>query len=487
MKISIRLRLMISLLTVMGVALWLTAVVIIKDADENMDEHHKSMALHHAKILAEGSIDALVAENYELMNRGVSLSLPEDGYAYAALVRPEGEVLAHTDLPEVGKKMVTEAKPVVQVTKRSMYQQRPVTEVVSSAVSGNTHLANAHVAYYMDFSHDHDEEKLYRLMAIMLMASLLLMAGVYIIADKIIRPIRQLTRAAADFTLEQGVRFSPHIFNRQDEIGELARSFDAMSSHLVKSFEALKVARDDALSAKQKAEFANKAKSEFIANISHELRTPMHAILGYSELGENKVACSVSESEYFSMIRKSGIRLMVLIDKLLDLSKLETGGYEVFYEMHNLKTLTDSCCDESTVLLQEKQLVVSVQSDVEALAEFDLKGIYTVIMSLLANAAKFSEASSKVEIIIKKDVINELSIHFQIQNKGPLIPDDEVSNIFDSFVQSSETKDGAGGAGLGLSVSKKIILAHHGNIWAENAKDQTGVIFHFTLPLMQPQ
>lgn len=485
MKIGIRLRLMVSLFSLMGVALWLTAVVLIKDADERLEIHHKEMAVHSAKTLAESSIDALVSKDYELLERWVWSSLAEDNYAYAALVRPSGQVLAHTDLLYIGEIIPTRDKPVTDMIRETQYQQRPVIEVIYSVTLGKRHLANAHVAYYLDFEHDQDEEIFYRLIGIMVVASLLLMIGVYVITDKIIEPIRQLTNDVSAFSLDKGICFSPLIFNRQDELGELARSFDEMSYRLTNSYKDLKISHDEALEAKEKAELANMAKSEFVANISHELRTPMHAILGYSELGENKIASAEQGAEYFSMIQMSGLRLMNLIDDLLDLSKLETGKFVLDNEQYNLKALVLQCRDEKDESLKEKQIEVLLQCDSDTVTEVDVKGIYKVVMNLLTNAIKFADTKSQILIVIKKEARDEQYIHFQIQNDGPVIPDDEISNIFDAFVQSSETKDGSGGTGLGLSVSKKIIMAHHGKIWAENAKDRNGCIFHFTLPVKQ--
>lgn len=485
MKIGIRLRLLISLFILTGLALWLTAVVLIKDADQRLDNHHKQLAVHQAKTLAEGSLDALVSGDFELLERWVASSLPTEQYAYAALVRPNGQVLTHTDLSQIGELIPTKAEPVTSLIRQTQYQQRPVLEVLYSSTLGKKHLANAHVAYYLDIEYKQDKDTFYRLIGIMTAASLFLMLGVYVVTDKIVKPIRQLTNDVSDFTLEKGVRFSPLIFNRKDEIGALAHSFDEMAYRLVRSYKELEVAHDEALEAKVQAEIANMAKSEFVGNISHELRTPMHAILGYSELGASKSSMPDKVEGYFGQIRKSGLRLMDLIDSLLDISKLETGKYEIDYEKYSLLSMIGQCRDEKHASLEAKQIELNIRSESDAVAEFDIKGMHQVVMGLLINAIKYGDVGTQILVDLKNEITVEGSdsIHFYIHNIGPEIPAEELSNIFEDFVQSSETKDGSGGTGLGLSISKKIIEAHGGRMWAENSADKSGAVFHFIFPV----
>lgn len=491
MKIGIRFRLIISLFILTGSALWLTAVVLIKDADHRLDNHHKELAVHQAKTLAEGSLDALVSEDYELLERWVASSLPTEQYAYAALVRPNGQVLTHSNLSQIGELIPTTAEPVTGLIRQIQYQQRPVVEVLYSSTIGKKHLANAHVAYYLDIEYKQDKDTFFRLIGIMTAASLFLMIGVYLVTDKIVKPIRNLADDISNFTLEKGIRFSPIIYNRNDEIGDLAKNFDKLSYRLMRSYYDLKVSHDDAINAKELSEYASEAKSDFIANISHELRTPMHSILGFSDLGKIKAESPEKVIMYFEMIRQSGSRLLDLINDLLDTSQLGAGEYKINISESDLLPLVDKCRREMNFLLIEKNLNIRFLCEEEAVACFDPEAMYRVINNLMSNAIKYCKHASEIviEVAIEKQLVdnNETNgvLHFKIEDEGAGIPEKELLTIFDNFSQSSATKDGSGGTGLGLTISKRIIEAHHGKLWAENISSPEGAVFHFTLPVKQ--
>ena len=489
MKVGIRLRLMLSLFALMLVTLWLTVFVLIKDSNQRMDAMQREQANYLAKTLAEGSLDALVTGDYELLERWVESAKPDETYAYAALVRPNGQVLTHTNLSLIGEVIKTTELSDNGYAQLDSYQQRPVLVVKHAAMLGKKHLANAHIAYYADIPYQQQEETVRHLVLIMLGSSLLLMVGIYLITDKSIKPIRELTNAVSTFTLEKGIRFSPRIFNRTDEVGALAHSFDELSYRLLKSYKELKAAHDEALLSKDQAEHANRAKSEFLANISHELRTPMHAVLGFSELGLAKLDSLEKVEKYFLQIKDSGGRLLALIDSLLEISKFEAGEYELELEQRDLLTILEQAVYERKVFIENKKLQLLITVEGKATASVDVEGIYNVLKSLLDNAIKYStpETEINIKIIMEKNSSNkngyEEVLHFRVQNQGVGIPVNELTEIFDDFTQSSETKDGSGGTGLGLAISKKIIEAHKGKMWAENIEEPAGVAIHFTLPV----
>jgi len=484
MKLGIRTRLIVSLFVLMALSFWLTAVVLIKDADKRLESHHIEMAEHHVKVLAEGSLDGLVSEDFELLEQWVNSSLPTERYAYAALVKPNGQVLTHTDLSLIGNNTSTYKEPVQFKRRTAIYNERQIVEIVYSSVLGDTHFANAHMAYYIDIEHEQSQQTFYRLILIMLASTILMMLGVYFITDKVITPVRQLTNDVSAFTLAKGVRFSPRIFNRKDEIGELAHSFDQMSYRLIKSFKEINQAHDEALHSKEEAEAANLAKSEFLTNISHELRTPMHAILGCSDLALDKADSKEKVEQYVGLIKNSGERLMKLIDNLLDVSKLETGKYVLDIEEGSLLAVFEKCRDENQSLLEEKELTVQVDNQPVSIFMFDQAAIERVLSNLLINAIRYSKQRTDIVVSIMEGRQPDGSLvqHFKIKNEGAIIPQDELSKVFEAFVQSSATKDGSGGTGLGLSISKKIVEKHGGKIWAENLPDEKGVVFHMTLP-----
>ena len=468
MKIGIRIRLLISLMTVLGVSLWLTALVLINDANNQVESYRKTQAVYQAKTLAEGSLDALITKDYELLENWVASALPSSEYAYAALVRPDGQVISHTESRMVGNAMETKAVPVSGVIKELMFEQRPVVEIIYSSALDDMLFANAHIAYYVDIPYEQQESTIRDLIWVMVGSGLVLMAGVFVVTGRIIEPIRQLTDDVMSFSLEKGVKFSQAIYNRKDEIGSLARGFDDLSYRLSRSYLELKAksdeleekvkqrtavleerstdlersnqalykaqqeiqknrdnlqeqvkertaelknARDIALEAKEQAETANASKSEFLANMSHELRTPMHAILGFANMGVEKLVDEKDATlkEYFTVIINSGERLLQLLNNLLDISRLEAGYTELLLEKNDLYDIPVSSISAFKKMLEDRKLNLEINPKVnKETCIFDRKLIQQVVDNLIGNAVKFSEVGSDVKIDIVDDVLSSV-------------------------------------------------------------------------------
>jgi len=231
--------------------------------------------------------------------------------------------------------------------------------------------------------------------------------------------------------------------------------------------------------AKEKAEEANRVKSEFLANISHELRTPMHAILGYSKFGFEKFDRKNTDRliRYFRNINSSGNRLLNLLDNLLDLSKLQANKMDYVKEYWNVKSMFNDMKSEFDMLAKEKHLTLAIQEIGDVSVSFDIDRIKQVISNLFLNAIKYSNEGSVIEVSFEE---NSDILLVTVEDRGVPIPLKELHSIFDPFVQSTITKSGAGGTGLGLPICKKIIEDHGGNIWAE--ENSAGATLKFTLP-----
>ena len=237
------------------------------------------------------------------------------------------------------------------------------------------------------------------------------------------------------------------------------------------------------------AEAATSAKAEFLSNMSHEMRTPMHAILSCAELGGADIENTAKEelAQYFSHISSSGQRLMELITTLLSLSKLDD------FEMQeaDLLEIIQAITTDHAAQLHSKQLTVKIEADeAHYTAQFDIIQIMQVISGLLDNATRYTPNDRQLTLSLAPGELKEhagstiAAITFSLSDQGVGIPEDELESIFNTFVQSTTTKTGAGGTGLGLSLCKKIIEGHNGRIWAEN-NAQGGATFAFTIPLTQ--
>jgi len=245
---------------------------------------------------------------------------------------------------------------------------------------------------------------------------------------------------------------------------------------------------EELLIAQEISNQANQAKTNFFANMSHELRTPLHGILSFARFGIKNVEQGDLKklAKYFDRINSSGERLLVLLNDLLDLAKLEAGKMKLTIETNDLIPVINNCIAEFDGSLTEKQLSIQFQPlETTLLAKFDQVRISQVIANLLSNAIKFSPGQRTIFIHLSTHTPEQDTPHIQcsISDQGQGIPKQELESIFNQYIQSSNTsQQSVAGTGLGLAICKEIIEAHHGKIWADNHPDG-GAVFSFTLPL----
>ena len=243
------------------------------------------------------------------------------------------------------------------------------------------------------------------------------------------------------------------------------------------------------LEAKNAAEHANSTKSEFLANISHELRTPLQSILGFSELGGSRSRTDQRLHSMFGDIHGAGQRMLTLVNNLLDLTRLESTVGEIHLAPMALAPAMRSVVQELRQMALARKLalvapLVDAQREAEAAglwAMADAFRLQQVLRNVLANAIRFAPAGSVITLGWGREGHSGLLI--SVRDHGPGVPADELDRIFESFVQSSRTKDGSGGTGLGLAICRKIMAAHRGRISVRN-HPEGGAVFEIRLPAL---
>lgn len=244
----------------------------------------------------------------------------------------------------------------------------------------------------------------------------------------------------------------------------------------------------DLIEAKEAAEHANRMKSEFLSNISHELRTPLHSIMSFSRLGIKKAPDGDQNEKivgYFERIHASGSRLTNLVDDLLNLAKLESGKIALDLSIVDVGKLVADVGSTLDALLISRGQRLEIENRLEDQAvRIDPNRFSQVLLNLIGNASKFSPSGEPVEVSLSHAMLpsGEAGFRLNVADHGPGIPEDELEEVFGKFVQSSRTKTGAGGTGLGLTICRQIVMAHGGTITASNGAEG-GAVFEVIMPM----
>lgn len=231
------------------------------------------------------------------------------------------------------------------------------------------------------------------------------------------------------------------------------------------------------------AESAKMAKSTLIANISHDLRTPLHAILSYSRFGIDKITRIDTEKiiKYFKNIEESGKKLQEMLNQIVDLSKLESG--KMAFQMHssNLLPMVQSMLSENKALLDSKQIKAKVETSGQVGTVIcDQNKMIQVMSVLLSNAVWYAPEESNVTISIRNKDAQTVGVSFHDHRKEPL-PRIATENI-EAYIEQEKIKPGIGTRGIGLAIANEIVKIHKGSLMAEN-KDTGGSVVWITLPL----
>lgn len=331
---------------------------------------------------------------------------------------------------------------------------------------------------------ERNSQNLLFLEVVLAIISVVILLFILFLLFKILRPIFSLITATSEAkkgNLDVGVTSRGN-----DELSTLSKSFNSMIGSIREYVKKQNQMQNEIQKTNEELKNKNRLMDEFINIAAHELRTPIQPILGLSELVSHKV--SGDEQEYIEVILSNARRLQRLTQNILDVTKIENHSLNLNKELFDLNDLISKIVEEHANRIEKTVYgknvkLIHLRNTEAILVNADRDRLNQVISNLLSNAIKFTKEGtiliSEQRKIETKDGVREEKVIVAVNDTGSGIDKEIMPKVFSKFTTKSQH-----GTGLGLYISKSIVEAHDGKIWAENNSDgKKGATLAFSLPL----
>ncbi len=423
------------------------------------------------KGLAQVGKESLITNDEILLINYVNLVKRTRGVMYAVVTDPQGKVLAHTDVSllgaiandTIGIKAGSSNKLITQsyVDK----EKQKVIDVALPILINQEKVGIARIGFSQDSIHEIVEETLRetrrRIFGVAVVMLIIGFVGAVILAQMMTKPIKQMAEGAE--LIGQGKLDTKIVVKSKDELGSLARDLNKMSGQLKE---------------------IDQMKSDFLASVTHELKSPLTSLIMYIDLFLTGATGKLNEKakKFLRIMERNSNRLSRFIDDLLDMAKIERGKMEVRKESLGIFPIVSETVELMKPQADEKNIEIAINiQDNLPLVSVDGDRTRQIITNLLSNSIKFTPEEGKISIKIQDD---KEYLQVSISDTGIGIPPDQINKIFDKFEQVKEIRErvkGPRGTGLGLAIVKSLVEAQGGKIWVESEVDK-GSTFYFTLP-----
>ena len=482
MRFGLFAHLALSITALLCGALLTLGYVLLQDAGQRFQEARARLALAQAEMLADGSLDALVTGDYELLERWVASATVADYSAYAYLVHANGQTLTHTNLKRVGHYLDPMGEIDQAVERDVTSNGRHVHEVIYPARIGKEHLANAVIGYYPDIKAFYTDKAALEIVFVISLFLFLLLGATLLIIRRHTQPLTELTNTMTTTSLSvAGVkRPSKTLLVRKDEVGALAREYDQLLDRLAQSYTDLQNEkqrlRHMVEERTHKLQQSNQELEAFSYSVSHDLRAPLRGIDGFCHalLEDYSDRLDKTGRGYLTRVRACSQHMAQLIDDLLSLSRVSR--VDLSWKAVNLSKLVEASVEKLQEQFPQRDVNIYVAEGVRVQGDATLLGV--VIDNLIGNAWKYTGKTNHATIEFGVKPMPSETAYF-VRDNGAGFDMAYADKLFGTF-QRLHGADEFEGTGVGLAIVRRVVERHNGRIWAE-AKPGQGATFHFTL------
>ncbi|MBX3016323.1 MAG: response regulator [Bdellovibrionaceae bacterium] len=449
-----------------------------------------------APIYVKGEFKGIVAGSLNLVNVIQKLHvLLKDSVFQATLVDREGNVIV-SDNPEY-KSLEPYAprnlRETEDMSERYYYRIPRPNEVAPMTRWNNSYLgmgidlgAGSGWKLYVEQPMSPMRTVLYdryiRNMAYLLGLAMVILFGSMLIAERISKPLAQLSNETTDLP-DRLVRAEEINWpqSRILELNTVTENFQSMVREFKTRFLELETSRNQLKLAKEEAETANRMKSSFLANMSHEIRTPLGIMVGFTDLLIDERTDRGQRAEFALGLKRNASQLSLLIDDILDLSKVEAGHLSMEFSEFSLRQMMHDLIVDFSPKVQEKNLTIELQiaDDVAERIVSDSVRLKQILVNLVGNAIKFT-SSGRIDLSVRSS--GEM-IHIDVTDQGMGISAADQEKLFKPFSQADESLTRKfGGTGLGLALSKRLGILLGGDLRLLRSELGKGSTFRLQLP-----